>query len=297
MIAKTSRADFDPGQPWTGYVPPEQVCANPDQPRKVFAEPELQALGMSMRISQEQPCTVVPAMLKGFPSVRWMLVDGERRWRAATAEGLPLLWVTYKPGVTAENIHRCSLTANFCRAGHTKMETCNAFAHELSLGATTLEIATSIGKSEASVLQYLALQKLHPELQAKLDGPKGDRLPFATGVLLSKLPPEQQLKAWAANKDKPAMAQTHAIRTTAVKTAGYSDATNAQRITGMVSKALQTIQLLNGLGEIMMRSLTPNRAAKIKNMLTEMRGQAKQFEQRLEARIDGEETPDAGGAQ
>ncbi len=66
-------------------VPVDQVRPDPKQPRKHFDEESLRELGASLRVFQVQPIVV------RRDATGWVLVDGERRWRAACDEGLPTL--------------------------------------------------------------------------------------------------------------------------------------------------------------------------------------------------------------
>lgn len=66
-------------------VPVERVRPDPEQPRKYFDETSLGELGRSLRLVQVQPIVV------RRDGTGWVLVDGERRWRAARAEGLQTL--------------------------------------------------------------------------------------------------------------------------------------------------------------------------------------------------------------
>lgn len=282
-------SDFNPTKPWTGYVPLGHVCANPNQPRQTFRQEPLLALAASLKISQEQPCSVVPCTLAGYPEVQWMLVDGERRWQAAAIAQLPQIWVTYQPGVTADNIHRRSLTANFCREGHGKVETARAFAYEMAKGTTTEQIATSIGRSESMVLQHLSLLNLHPDLLPLLDSnDRATKMPMQTGVLLSKHTTANQLKLWNKVKSSPSSVQIHKVRTSSVDAAGYSEGNNARRIEGMVRRALNLLAGVNELGTQMLRSLTPQKAATLRKQVIDIRIQAMAFEKKLDLRMESE---------
>jgi len=66
-------------------VPVDRVWPDPKQPRKHFDEESLADLGRTLRMVQVQPIVV------RREGSGWVLVDGERRWRAALAEGLPTL--------------------------------------------------------------------------------------------------------------------------------------------------------------------------------------------------------------
>ena len=77
------RAEWESGRLIT--VPVDQVRPDPEQPRKHFDEESLRELGASLRVIQVQPIIV------RRDGTGWVLVDGERRWRAACAEGLRTL--------------------------------------------------------------------------------------------------------------------------------------------------------------------------------------------------------------
>jgi ParB/RepB/Spo0J family partition protein len=66
-------------------VPVDRVWPDPKQPRKHLDEESLADLGRTLRMVQVQPIVV------RREGSGWVLVDGERRWRAARAEGLPTL--------------------------------------------------------------------------------------------------------------------------------------------------------------------------------------------------------------
>lgn len=80
--------DFGPAE-WEDTrlvtVSVDRVRPDPDQPRKYFDEESLAELGWSLRVVQIQPIVV------RREGSGWVLVDGERRWRAARLEGLPTL--------------------------------------------------------------------------------------------------------------------------------------------------------------------------------------------------------------
>ena len=159
-----SNAKFDEAMEWSGMVPLGSVSPNPEQPRKWFDQADLISLGESLKSRQEVPCTVIPFAVASNPQIKWMLVDGERRWRAATAGGLKKLWVSYSPGVDQSNVHASSFRANWHRAGHTKQETALAVARELENGLSYLQIGALAGKSDAWAIIYHSLLKLEPSL-------------------------------------------------------------------------------------------------------------------------------------
>ncbi len=86
--SRAGEFDFGPAE-WEDTrlvtVSVDRVRPDPKQPRKHFDEESLAELGWSLRVVQIQPIVV------RREGSGWVLVDGERRWRAAVAEGLPTL--------------------------------------------------------------------------------------------------------------------------------------------------------------------------------------------------------------
>lgn len=64
-------------------LPPEQITPNPDQPRTAFPEAELESLAESIRQNGVLQPILVRRGLHGY-----ILIAGERRWRAARMAGL-----------------------------------------------------------------------------------------------------------------------------------------------------------------------------------------------------------------
>lgn len=286
--------NFDPTEPWTGLVKRWTVMANVSQPRVSFDTEALKKLAASLKRKQRVPCSVIRHSNPDFPHVEWMLIDGERRWRAAEIAGLEDLWVAYDPAVTMDSIHEASLTANFCREGHTKMEVSNAVQREITSGKAEMEVAAMVGKSLSWVMQYLSLQRLHPVLQALLDADdKQRRVSFSVVLELVNHPMERQLVLWEKVKRLRPLEAVHKVRTTNVASANRTQSGNTRYIAGRVSAALTQLRQLNEIGEVMMRAITPTKAAEMVTKLSELRASAKAFMARCEARA--EETESAGG--
>jgi ParB family chromosome partitioning protein len=192
----------------------DSIIANPDQPRTHFDQEELERLAVSLKQKQNQPVTVIP--FEG----RYMIVDGERRWRAAKLAGLKRLWVVVDDDVTnAEELHSASFTANWCRAGHTHEETARAIELETQRGRTYEEIGAMVGKSEDWARKEHSLLLLAPEVMALLNPPtpKNERIPLAVAYLLTQYPAHKQMGLWNKHRARGREAFHH-IRTSAAPT-------------------------------------------------------------------------------
>lgn len=136
------------------------IRANPDQPRKHFDEAALEELACSMReVGLIQPITV-----RRVDDV-YVIVAGERRWRAAHRAGLPTITVKVATDIgddRAEFIR--SVTENVNRRDMTAMEEANAYARLRDEFDTTVDgIAEVFGKSRSHVEMRLSLLNLTPE--------------------------------------------------------------------------------------------------------------------------------------
>jgi ParB family transcriptional regulator, chromosome partitioning protein len=240
------------------WAAPEEICRNEEQPRTYFAAEELERLGASLARKQNQPVTVIPIEDgKGKGKVRWKIVDGERRWRAAKAKGLKRLWIVVDDDVTSEaELHTASFTANWCRAGHTHAETAAAIDRERNEGKTYEEIAELVGKSTSWANNQHSLLKLHPDLMALLDPPtpKAERLSIAVAYALTKFPIEKQIKVWKQHQKKGRDAYHH-VRVAAGQTA-RRPSYDARYMLGKVLSVQQGLKHMTGLPGRMLGGLT-----------------------------------------
>lgn len=139
------------------------IDPDPDQPRQHFDEAALQELADSMTATgQAVPITVKPA------GDRFVIVTGERRWRAAQLLG----WSTIRADVQdidAATAQWQTLVENIQRAGLTPIEEAHAFQRLVDAGHTQTEIARRIGKTQSYVAQKIRLLRLPAGVQEMLD--------------------------------------------------------------------------------------------------------------------------------
>ena len=291
---------IDTTKPWSGYVKRWTVAADPTQPRTEFEPEALKRLGKSMKRKQQVPCIVIPQRMADHPHVEWQLIDGERRWRAAEMADIDDLWVSFDPkiygesggnddvlAVSGDDLHAASLTANFCREGHTKMEISNAIARQMAAGRTHEQIADMVGKSESWVEQYRSLQDLHPRLQQMLDVKDRERkLVLSVALILVKHPVPKQLEMWERFRGLNPKEAQHRLRVTNTASQGRTPSSNRRYIRGRVELAERILRQLRDVGEVMMRQLSPEDALSMVSRLSEVRALAKAFETRLEQRAE-----------
>ncbi|HBT76769.1 MAG TPA: chromosome partitioning protein ParB [Planctomycetaceae bacterium] len=140
------------------------VDVNPYQPRKEFADAELDSLAESLQThGMLQPLVVRKT------GDRYQLIAGERRFRAA----LRAAWTeipVHVLNVDDRQMAELALTENLQRVDLNAIEKANAFARYLDVyGGTHEELAKRLEIDRSSVSNLLRLLELPPEIQAALN--------------------------------------------------------------------------------------------------------------------------------
>jgi ParB family chromosome partitioning protein len=169
-----------PGAPRA--VPIEAIRPSPFQPRRRFAESELDGLVQSIREKGViQPLLVRPvddgvgdAVNDSADPVNdsraaFELVAGERRWRAAQRAGLHEVPVVIRPFGDSE-VLEIALVENLQREDLTPLEEAEAYSRLMQeFGRNQAEVAETIGKSRSHVANTLRLLGLPPAVKRQLD--------------------------------------------------------------------------------------------------------------------------------
>lgn len=147
-------SDFTSGDSITS-VRINDVEPNREQPRKQFSQEELEALSDSIvKYGVISPITVRRV------GERYVIIAGERRWRAARMAGLseiPVIIISADDKKAAE----IALVENIQRSDLNPVEEAQAYAALIDqYGLTQEEVAEQIGKSRSSVTNSLRLLDL-----------------------------------------------------------------------------------------------------------------------------------------
>jgi len=164
------------------------------QPREYFSEEELISLTESILVKgQKDPVSVVE--VSGIPGVKYVIVDGEGRWRGCLRADVSQLKIHIDTDIkTVADLFTASLILNFHKKLHTHMEISNALQREVVTGRSVREIALGVGKSIAWVYQYLSLQNLLSELQDLMHPIVSDdkRLCFSNAITIASISQKHQ---------------------------------------------------------------------------------------------------------
>ncbi len=166
----------------------EEISPNPQQPRRVFAEADLEALAASIRRHGVLQPVVVREASPGATR-RYELVVGERRWRAAQRAGLATLPATIQ-NVAPRALLELALVENVQRRDLNPIELALAFRELLENGATQEEVGARVGLERSTVANHLRLLDLGKEAQEDVEG---GRLSMGHAKALLSLPhPERR---------------------------------------------------------------------------------------------------------
>ena len=140
------------------------IMPNPKQPRTAFDEDALEELADSIKtLGLIQPITV-----RKESDTRYIIISGERRWRASKLAGLETVPVFIREA-DDRTLHEMALVENIQRQDLNAMEiaiSLNRLMEEC--GVTQDTVAARVGKKRSTVANYLRLLSLPPEVQAAL---------------------------------------------------------------------------------------------------------------------------------
>ncbi|MDR0538182.1 MAG: ParB/RepB/Spo0J family partition protein [Tannerellaceae bacterium] len=164
-----------------------KIQPNPDQPRSIFDEESLEELAASIRhIGVIQPITI-----KELEKDKYVIISGERRYRASLKVGLTSI-PAYVKTAADENIVEMALVENIQREDLNSIEIALAYQKLMEdYGLTQEKLSERVGKKRTTITNYLRLLKLPAEIQLSL---KNKRIDMGHArALISVEDPEVQL--------------------------------------------------------------------------------------------------------
>lgn len=167
-----------------------KIIANPDQPRRNFDEEALQELADSIR----EHGVISPITLRKNDDGTYMIIAGERRWRASKLAGLNAI-PAYIRTAKDEQVMEWALIENIQREDLDAIEIALAYQRLMDeYGLTQERMSERVGKKRATVANYLRLLKLPAEIQM---GIKEKKLEMGHArAILGSQSTEQQLSIY-----------------------------------------------------------------------------------------------------
>ena len=141
----------------------EEVQPNPFQPRKSFADGQLQELVDSIREKG-----ILQPLIVRRKGDRYELIAGERRWRAAQKAGIREVPILVKE-VSEPEMLELSLIENIQREDLNPIEEAEAFKRLMDqFHLTQEEVSQKVGKGRTTIANTIRLLKLPPEVKQSL---------------------------------------------------------------------------------------------------------------------------------
>jgi ParB family chromosome partitioning protein len=148
-------------------LPIDAIAPNPQQPRRVFADADLDALADSIR----RHGVLQPVLVREAPqgsARRYELVVGERRWRASQRAGRTTIPATIQ-NITPQALLEVALVENVQRRDLNPIELAMAFRALAEAGRTQEEIGEQVGLERSTIANHLRLLDLSKEAQEDVE--------------------------------------------------------------------------------------------------------------------------------
>lgn len=139
-------------------IPIEKLHANPDQPRRFFAESDLEDLASSIRAKG----IIQPLIVRPSPNIpeEYQIVAGERRWRAAQMAQVHDIPVIIRELDDTE-VLELGIIENIQRANLNSVEEAVGYRQLMDrFGHTQEKLAEALGKSRSHIANLLRLLTL-----------------------------------------------------------------------------------------------------------------------------------------
>ncbi|MBW7958046.1 MAG: ParB/RepB/Spo0J family partition protein [Anaerolineae bacterium] len=165
-----------------------QIIPNPRQPRTSMDQERLAELADSIKIHGLIQPLIVTETVEGY-----VLIAGERRWRASQLAGLEQVPVVIKE-TSPQSMLELALIENIQRADLNALEEANAYRQLIDdFNLTQEEVAERVGKARSTVTNLLRLLTLPADIQAAVND---ERISGAHARALLPLPTyEMQIAA------------------------------------------------------------------------------------------------------
>lgn len=162
--SRNARAAGTTSMPAAMKITLDRIDADPNQPRREFDQEELEQLAASIR----QLGVLVPVIVRyDAGRDRYVVVDGERRLRAARLAGAPSIpCLVNDDALTPDRIMQLQVVANALRADLSPLEAARAYqALQASWACTRKELASQLNMSESKLSRIMAILDLPQDQQ------------------------------------------------------------------------------------------------------------------------------------
>lgn len=151
-----------------GKINIEQVVPDPDQPRQEFDKDAVERLSKSIADKGQ----LAPIRVRWAEELqKWIIIAGERRWRATRLASLPTIDCYFHEGdLTHSEILEQQIIENCLREDLKPLEQAKAFASLMKInGWNGKQVAEALRVQPATVTRTLALLKLPGDIQMRVE--------------------------------------------------------------------------------------------------------------------------------
>lgn len=193
------------GAPVGRMIPIDKLAPNPGQPRVEFGD--LTELIASIREKGVlEPLLVRPSDVGG----RFMIISGERRYRASLEVGLSEL-PCIEMDVDDRGVAEIALIENLQRKDLTPFEEADGLrALGARFGYTHEEIATKVGKSRSSITEAFSIASIPPDLREICR--RADIISKSLLLQVARQPTDDEMRQFVEQLSKPGAFRDEARR-------------------------------------------------------------------------------------
>lgn len=168
-----------------------KITPNPDQPRKTFTEESINELAATIK----EVGLLQPILLRKAEEGTYIIVAGERRWRACQS----LAWTSMDSIIVEEkNADEIAIIENVQRENLKPLEEAEAVETLIRRhGYTQEDAARILGKSRSSVTELLGLLRLPEAIRAEC---RTFDIPKSTLLSIARMEVDAQVAAFEAAK-------------------------------------------------------------------------------------------------
>ena len=166
-----------------GHMELSRIVPDPNQPRKEFDDDAIDRLaGSILKHGQLMPIRV----RWNADLAKWVVISGERRYRAATKAGLKTVACIFaEDGLTTSEILQEQIIENLLREDLKPIEQARAYRQLMDLhNWTAKELSGELQVSQGAISKSLSLLNLPEELQAQVDA---GAIPATTAYEVAKV--------------------------------------------------------------------------------------------------------------
>jgi ParB family transcriptional regulator, chromosome partitioning protein len=187
-------------------IPINAILPNPEQPRKEFDMGEMQALTESIL----EHGLINPIAVEESGDDQYILIDGERRWRACKMAGLKTIEASVRASMDGAGSRErivLALVGNLHRSDLNVMEQAQSYKRLHKLGLSVKEISAQVGMTESNIYLRFRLLEMEPEIQELFAAGK---LPIHSQIppVIMELPAEKRVRIMRSLAAKNASIKT-----------------------------------------------------------------------------------------